>query len=113
MKDYQVKRDSEYRDPAIKFKTKAPSSIIISRHKEDHFIQPNFTPDPAKYNPNDTVISRRKRSTQCGFGKAQRFNYEIDLADQKVSPASYKIKMGSSSSRVTINRFAQKSFVEE
>ena len=112
----QTPRVGQYQDSRISLKKKSPSSFLISKHKEDHFIQPNNTPDPALYNPSDTFMSRRKRSTKFGFGKAERFNYQKIKEGRMIGPGSYNNQnkgVNKNSSRATIGHAIHKTYAVE
>lgn len=71
---------------------------MISRKPGDSFIKPDHNPDPGCYHPIDTFYSRRKRSSQFGFGSSRRFELDkstriIILGKGKnvVGPGSYNL----------------------
>lgn len=97
---------------ALQLRRKAPSTLIISKHQEDHFIQPSLTPDPAHYHPNDYVHSRRKRSSQFAFGTTKRFDYDTREINRMVGPNSYQLTLNRKDSRkAVIGHAVRKTYV--
>lgn len=66
-----------YEDGSLKFKKKSPSCLMTTRRPGDSFITTSDVPEAGKYSPVDTFYSRRRSSSQFGFGSSKRFNYSL------------------------------------